>query len=459
VEALSEEDSTALLRIAIPSVRTQREPSGASAMLVSHPPVTATTFDEWTGDRALGSFGTNSGAAPLAFQSWHRFKEAFSPEFVRRAIEEHEHEVKACLDPFGGSGTTALASQFLGVRSTTIEVNPFLVDVMRAKLATYDADALGADLTAVLRTANGTSMNPETVFGRLPPTFIEPGVDDRWLFSAAIAASLASLMTAIDGIESPLHRQFFRVVLGGMLIDVSNVVVSGKGRRYRRNWRERVRRASEVAYLFAERARSAITDVHRFANRLRADAEVIHGDARTTVPAAKYDLAIFSPPYPNSFDYTDVYNVELWMLGYLGSADRNRALREATLTSHVQLARRYAEPPAGSRALVSTLKQLRGVRDKLWSPWIPAMVGGYFADLLLVLDMVRLRLYDQGACWIVIGDSRYGGVRIPTAKILEELAIAWDWDVLSSEPFRAMRSSPQHGGQAELPETLLRMRV
>src|SRR5688572_22616815 len=83
-------------------------------------------FDRWTKGRTIRSVGTNAGAAELPFQNWRRFKEAFAPELIREAVEASRIPVKNCLDPFGGSGTTALACQFLGVEPVTVEVNPFL---------------------------------------------------------------------------------------------------------------------------------------------------------------------------------------------------------------------------------------------------------------------------------------------------------------------------------------------
>ena len=90
--------------------------------------------------------GTNSGAPTLPFQNWRHFKEAYTPELVARAIKENPVAVEMCLDPFGGSGTTAIASQFLGVEPVTIEVNPYLADLIQVKLTSYDTDALARDL-------------------------------------------------------------------------------------------------------------------------------------------------------------------------------------------------------------------------------------------------------------------------------------------------------------------------
>lgn len=85
------------------------------------------------------------------------------------------------------------------------------------------------------------------------------------------------------------------------------------------------------------------------------------------------------------------------------------------------------------------------------------MVGGYFADLVAVLQRVHRSLREHARCWLVVGDSRYGGVDVPTGQVLKELAPSIGWRVEAKEPVRSMRSSPQHGGRTELPETLLRL--
>lgn len=417
-----------------------------------------TLFSEWTNSRPVATIGTNTGSDSIAFQTWHKFKEAFPPELIHRAISEQERTVKACLDPFGGSGTTALAAQFLGVASTTVEVNPFLVDVIRAKLALLDADELSEALGTICARVRQREVNPTLYFQNLPDTFLQPGRDGRWLFDTGVAARIATILSAIDGIAGSAHRRFFRVVVSGLLVEVSNVTVNGKGRRYRRNWEKRAVDPLDVDCLFTARCRDAITDIYRFADRPRVSANVIHADARKFRTSRTHELAVFSPPYPNSFDYTDVYNIELWMLGYLASAEDNRSLRRSTLSSHVQLHRNFAHPPSGAPSLNVALSGLENMRGDLWSSWIPSMVGAYFADLVSVLRRVHKALREGSSCWIVIGDSRYGGVLIPTGRILTELAPSIGWSVESSDPFRTMRNSSQHGGVDELTESLLVLR-
>src|SRR5262249_202378 len=133
------------------------------------------------------------------------------------------------------------------------------------------------------------------------------------------------------------------------------------------------------------------------------------------------DLSVFSPPYPNSFDYTDVYNLELWTLRYLKRPEDNLRLRLATLSSHVQIKRAYSEMPNRSPLLRRTVKKLTAKTDGLWDARIPDMVGGYFADLSKVIVGIRQRLTPRGQIWMVVGDSRYAECACPWRKLFRNL--------------------------------------
>ncbi|MBO9712156.1 hypothetical protein [Sphingomonas sp.] len=415
------------------------------------------SFEQWTGRRELATFGTNSGSATLPFQRWRHFKEAFAPEIVYEAVQSSAVRVETCLDPFGGSGTSALACQFLGVEPTTIEVNPYLADLIEAKLTAYDAERLVSDLGTVLRAAGRCDAKER--LQRLPATFVEPGLDSRWLFDAEVAGRILTIVEAIEGLDITAHRRLFKVLLGGVLVELSNAVVNGKGRRYRRGWEKRRRGAGEVDMAFASAVSAAIGEIGRFGRRAVPAYTVVRGDSRRAIEGlGPFDLAVFSPPYPNSFDYTDVYNIELWMLGYLRAPNANRALRQSTLASHVQIHRDYMPAPVGSEKLAETLELLSEQRDKLWNPHIPAMLGAYFAEMSGIVESLGAALRPGASIWAVVGDSRYAGVAVNVADILAELAVASGLQVERNETLREMRTSAQQGGQAQLAESLLVLR-
>lgn len=412
-------------------------------------------FDDWTGRRDLATIGTNAGSTVLPFQGWRRFKEAFAPELIERAYLE-TGDVKHIVDPFGGSGTTSLAAQFLGAHPTTIEVNPFLADLIEAKVSRYDIDRLVFSYARVMECAREAGVSPEPFFANAPPTFLEPGVDGRFLFSRAVASRLCAYREAIEALEDQPSKRLMRVLLASVAVPVSNANISGKGRRYRTNWRERMAAPSMVDELFDQGVLSAIFDLRRYESRRCRSYTLLRGDSRTLVNDVEpFDLSIFSPPYPNSFDYTDVYNIELWALGYLNGSDDNRALRSATLRSHVQVARDFSAARKRGPIIEETVEALHHHRAKLWNRHIPDMVGAYFDDMSRILEGLRSNIRDGGRVYMVVGDSRYAGVDVPVAAALAAEASDLGYKLLSSEPFRSMRASPQQGGRAELAESLV----
>jgi hypothetical protein len=414
----------------------------------------AATFQQWVGSRLLRAPSTNAGAAVLPFQTWHRFKEAFSPELVAMAVKASQRTVRRVLDPCGGSGTTALAAQFMGIDSVSIEVNPFLADVIKAKVCSYEVHELIKALPRVARLAQ-RSKPTGSLLTFLPPTFVEPGRNGRWLFDSRVVEELSKLQGAINGEPAPAVRRLLTVLLGGLLTEFSNATVSGKGRRYRKNWESRRVDPRTVLPRFCDSVANAIVEIDALGNRPKSRAQVLRGDSRIRIgEAGQVDLVVCSPPYPNSFDYTDVYNIELWMLGYLKSFAHNTELRRSTFTSHVQVDRKYGQPPR-TPMLDRTMQRLERARHSLWDSHLVDMVGGYFADLTVLLQGVVAALKPTGQAWFVVGDSQYAQVRVRVADVLSELAPMNGLTVVRREPFRSMRLSPQQGGSRRLAETLV----
>ena len=417
---------------------------------------TRVRFQDWTGGRAISTVGTNTGAAPLPFQSWRPFKEAFAPELIDQAVRETPGRVRHIVDPFGGSGTTSLAAQFLGIRPTTIEVNPYLADLIEAKLAPIDFESIAAEFGKVVERAAACKDQSGPIFPGAPTTFVEPGHQGRFIFSESVAHRLLAYRSSIEEVEDPDFRRLFRVILGATAIPSSNVVVSGKGRRYRQGWRRRETGPGLVDRLFHQGVLQSLYDLRLFASRACRDYRVIRGDARSLVTElGEHDLAVFSPPYPNSFDYTDVYNVELWALGYLQSSEANTRLREATLRSHVQILRDLDSGVLPSPTLRLTIDALRGARPTLWNRHIPEMIGAYARDMTTVLELLTVQMRRLGRIYMVVGDSRYAGIDVPTAEILSEIAPSIGLAVIRMDSSRSMRASPQQGGRHILQESLL----
>ena len=79
----------------------------------------------------LGVFADNR-KRPI--HRWYPFVEGYSSELVERALQYDKGRTVTIFDPFGGSGTTALAASLRGHDSFYCEVNPYLAWVANAKI-------------------------------------------------------------------------------------------------------------------------------------------------------------------------------------------------------------------------------------------------------------------------------------------------------------------------------------
>ena len=410
---------------------------------------------DWVGERSVEYVSNNVDSKSLPFQSWRPFKEAFAPEIVQQAILNTPGKVKNLCDPFGGSGTSALTAQFLGVHPTTCEVNPFLADLIEAKLTEYDPEILAICSGKLDSFLDKPMRGPHLKMNVCPKTFVEPGVNGRFIFSKAVASAIVKILNFIDSLEDVNIRRLFRVLLAPVAVEISNVYISGKGRRYKRNWENNIATPDELISSYKEKIDEAVKDILKYPKRAHRKYQLHRGDSRKIIlPEDSQDVVVFSPPYPNSFDYTDVYNVELWILGYLNNWDDNRELRRATLRSHVQIKRVYESEVIASPTLKAVYDNLTNDRDKLWSNDIPEMILSYFVDMKTVMAKMSAALRDEGHLYCVVGDSQYAGHYIPVANILIEIAGSCYLKHLQTEEIRSMRTAPQQGGRMELPESL-----
>lgn len=409
----------------------------------------------------LGSYkedaptSSNQGVAAMPFQRWFRFKEAFSPKFVADTITDLPGRIETCLDPFGGSGTSALTCRMLGISSHTIEVNPFLADLIESKVTPLSGAQVANDYDRIIRQLVVTDADHQVAQG-MPKTFLQTDHSDRYVFETDVFAHARAINRSIETL--PLAtRRLLRVLLGSTLVPNSNVVINGKGRRYRRNWQDRRKTSGDLLRSLDDAVNAAVDDLVRYSVPPSGDVHsVLRGDSREMLrKVKKADVAILSPPYPNSFDYTDVYNVELWMLGYLASADDNKALRGRTLRSHVQIKWCDETKSRRSDAVMDTVLELQAIRGNLWNRNIPEMIAYYFDDLHSIFQEFKRILRIGQHAVVAIGDSRYGGKLIDVATLLAAEIRPLGFELREGRAMRSMRASSQHGGDFTLREHCL----
>ena len=138
-----------------------------------------------------------------------------------------------------------------------------------------------------------------------------------------------------------------------------------------------------------------------------------------------FDLVIFSPPYPNNIDYTEVYKMEAWLLGMFENAEAFRSQRLKTVHSHPSI-RRKAEHSEVRHATDVVAPILDAVPDDHYAQQRRAMISGYAQDMSQTLESAWDRLRPGGDLVYIVGNSLHGneeqGFIIAADLIMAEMA-------------------------------------
>jgi DNA modification methylase len=365
-------------------------------------------------------------AATKPRHRWYFFKEAFSPEVVDMAVVDAGCVPgDSIVDPFCGSGTVPVQAALSGHVGAGVEVNPFLAFVTRTKLSDCRPECLEARAEDAVKAARIGRRSPLAEFSTFSEDGIQSQKQQKWLFNR-------SVLDAFEGAWSTVSRSgssandLVRLCLLGAATDVSNATKDGKGLRYRSDWRARGFNATDFSKAFEERV-SAVSEDLRTHPLVESTSRVKVGDARVQAPGEKFRLCVTSPPYLNSFDYTDVYRPELFLGKWITTMDELWALRQQTLRSHVQV--KWQDPTENDFGIHyrEVKEHLQVSTEGLWNARIPLMVQAYFEDMRRVLRHLRRAARDDATMWIVVSTSAYAGVEIPVDLIIADIATGCGW--------------------------------
>jgi DNA modification methylase len=359
---------------------------------------------------ALVNFNKN---AKLPIHGWYYFKEGYGSDLILDLLQRYDVPRDGLvLDPFSGSGTTLLTCQLDGRPSVGVEYSPFFTSVARAKLSwwRYDPERLRPLVGRLLGDDGSADELPSlSTFERI----YDPATRD------ALMRAKHFIRTAELEVET--DRDFLRLGLAAIVEKVSPARKDGKGLKFHR--RRRVFSVGEALRLQYERMLADLDEIRESGRRLPTDlrADVYQGDARDLRQIEDESVAfvVYSPPYLNTFDYSEVYKVELWLFDHVRSAEEFRSYRGQALRSHVSTPVQWTEV-LPLRLVDEISWYVAGQR--LWNRHIPAMINGYFDDMYLALREQYRVLRPGGKVVCVIGNSSYANLPIPTDALLAKIA-------------------------------------
>lgn len=364
----------------------------------------------------------------IPFHRWFNIKEGYASDLVKFFIDNQKIKDGYVVDFFSGSGTTALTAKHHNLKYFGCEINPFLYLLSKVKLYDFDSSDIEKLVNLKKQIFNKSSGDNEElklsiskkVFGNNYQTLLE-------------------FRTNILRIKNKKYRNFFIINLCSILEKIGSAKKDGNGLKYPKS-----KKINDLKESFDFQFQLMISDILSSKHQNILGSQIIKADSRN-IPEenlkmieGKTSLVIFSPPYANCFDYTEVYKLELWVSGLVKEYSNLKEIRNDSLSSHLN--KTYVNSKS-HELIVNEISQLS--EKKLWSNKIIHMLNEYFFDMEKIINNSYRILKNNGCCVIVVGNSAYSGIVIQTDLILTKIAKNIGFKSCEIKIARKLRASSQ----------------
>lgn len=250
---------------------------------------------------------------------WLRLTPAYSVHLVSELLDLYGCEDSVVLDPFCGTGTTALVCAEQGIACDTTDINPFLHWLTQVKTSSYSTKDIDAFVEASTRVAKAIDAVGDVPSWTPPIHQIE-----KWWENDTLSA-LGRAMSTIGDVAGSLSAKatdLLRIAFCRTMIECASVSFGHQSMSFKK------REAVPVTLsLFAvgdtvvSAWQNATAVVRESAgSSIRHQPRVLLCDARmltTTLDVNRYTCVITSPLYPNRMSYIRELRPYMYWLGYL----------------------------------------------------------------------------------------------------------------------------------------------
>ncbi len=346
---------------------------------------------------------------------YHVYPAMMIPQVARRLIRLYGCSRGTLLDPFCGSGTSLVEARLAGMHGVGIDINPFAVFLTRAKTQIFDVDQVLNQARRLRSLIDHKLKHREKVE---PPRFFNI---DYW-FKKEVQIDLSIIKELIfDEIDSSV-RDFFLVAFAHTVRECSNTR-KGEYKLYRIAEQELSSYHPQVFSTFWEKLAQNLRGLMEFVDEAdpATRAIVLQSDVRCPQPieSESVDLIVTSPPYGDSQTTVAYGQFSRLALQWLGlEDDQVKSIDRKSLGG----AERAAKVGYESATLAQILEQIRQKDSKR-----AKQVKQFYDDFAECFpEITRTARKGAHACFVV-GNRTVKGVRIPTNKILVEIAECFGW--------------------------------
>jgi predicted methyltransferase len=340
---------------------------------------------------------------------WLRLTPAYSVGLVRELIAELDAG-RRVLDPFCGTGTTALACAEAGIGCDTIDINPFLVWLARAKCADYGPSEIEEERALLAQAARA---EPDAGDWRPPISRI-----DRWWDEPALAQLAAAWRVITQSGVGLRARDLATVAFCRVLLAVSKASYSHQSVSFSSD----ISRCNlSVQPAFEEAAEAIAVGASQL---LRSDVKVVQGDARDVrawIDERSIDAVITSPPYPNRMSYVRELRPYMFWLGCLADGRAAGDLDWAAIggTWGIATSRLASWTGVGLGRELIGAAVVDSIAER--NPLLASYVLKYAEDMADHFDNLRAVMRPGGRATYIIGNSHFFGVPVETQDLFAVL--------------------------------------
>ncbi len=364
----------------------------------------------------------------LPVHRWFYYQEGYSPELIKKVLKYLNLNGSTHLfDPFAGSGTSLIAAKELGIKATGIEINPFCCHMATSKTQNYTEEEI-----QILENFEVPIYKPiNNIFEKYQLSIIEN------LFEIENFQKIELIKKKIELEKNSKVKNILFTSLLCILQQVSYYKKAGNGLK-----KKRIYKSIDTFDAFKFKLNEIISDIKSINRENKT--QIINDNCLNinNYDIDEIDISIFSPPYANCFDYYEVYKIELWIGEFVKSYEELRSLRKAALTSNLNAdLKKKTDIVTTSQVLIPIIDYLNNT--KLWDNKIPKMLNAYFSEMEQLLISLFERTKKGGYCVVVVGNSSYGGLAVPTDIILAEIGKNLGFTVLEIIVARRNETSSQ----------------
>jgi site-specific DNA-methyltransferase (adenine-specific) len=357
------------------------------------------------------------------YYGWARYREAYSGELVKELIKRSKLDPKKhfIYDPMSGSGSTQLGALELGFDSIGNDINPYAVDITNAKLHPYTDNDLAVVLDFISR--------EKPPFLKGSKFFKRVMNNCENYFDKNNAAALQKIIDQVAKIKNESARNLLNAVWLTILEDCSNRKKDGNGLATRPT------KIRDVWASFCKAAKNVLKDLQ--SNPL-PDKNLAVAVMDSSFNASKIvkdfskkidkqlGAIIFSPPYANSFDYFESYKLEL-LCGYYTQDELIEARKSAIRSYRKGYGYNLETKDHNVKILCEEIRERIPLKEKKTgvvdnrSRLVPNLLIGYFEDMGKTIEQFSISMPKGSCCYIVVDQSAYLGVIVPSDLLLAEL--------------------------------------